>query len=84
MELENPDVVEPTFALTSVQKVHQLLGQVGQVKVSGTDAMLLSAFTMALPMLQGRIPSDPVELDGLLDRACAFLGSLRSDPGAIA
>ena len=83
MQYDDSPEVEPTFALTSVQKVHGLLRQVGDVEVSGMDAIMLGAFTSFLPMLLARIPDDPVELDGLIDRARGFLAGLQSDPGAV-
>lgn len=38
------------------------------------------AIRMMLATAEDQLPSDPVELDALIDRGLAFLQSLRSDP----
>lgn len=75
---------EPVVARTSVQKVHELLAQVQTQGLgeAGLGAMQALAVEMVLPHAIGMVPTDPVELDALLDRAVEFVGSLRSDPGA--
>lgn len=75
---------ELAVAQTSLAKVHALVARVGEIEVTGgVNAMLLGAFTMALPQLLSQLPEDPRELDELIDRGREFLATLQSDPGAV-
>lgn len=76
-----PEAAAP--ALTSVQKVHALAGQLGGLELDGPMAALSPVLTIAAPQLLGMLPEDPVELDGLLERLGGLILELRSDPGTV-
>ena len=70
--------------MTSVEKVRQLVTQA----LNYTDADLAEILPfpvgaglirMGIGAIEERLPTDPAELDGLIDKGLQFLGGLRSD-----